>query len=140
MLSKNSTLKLNKMAPNERVDLFLQQFKEPLVIKKETQNIYIYRTNIWKLIDDYDLSDLVLSFFEKNDTTYSAKSIDSFIATLKKKLPKMGYPSNEYIAFKNGLFHRTSKQFIISMELLNMHLYYKNYLHCFKNMEIKSKY
>lgn len=111
MAPKNTSLKLDKMAQNERVELFLEQFSEPIVIQKESQHIYLYRKNIWLLIDDYDLSDFVVSFFDKNNTSYSAKSIDSFISTLKKKLPKMGTMSNEYIAFNNGVIHRLTGDF-----------------------------
>lgn len=107
----HSILKLDKMAQNERVDLFLKQFSELIVVQKESQHIYVYRENIWVFIDDYEFSDIIVHFFDKNGTSYSAKSIDAFIQTLKKKLPKMGISSNEYVAFNNGVIDRLTGDF-----------------------------
>lgn len=112
MTPDNPSLRLDKLAQNEKVDLFLGQFEDHIALHKESRNIYVYQINVWVLIDDYELYDLIIKFFDKYSSSYSAKTIDSFIQTLKIKLPKMGIPSNHFIAFNNGLIDRITGNLI----------------------------
>ena len=83
-----------------------------LALNPQDRELYHYDGISWQRVDEFDLIDKAVTFFDEQDFGYSARSIDSVIETIKIQSPKMGSMAKELIAFKNGTFNRATLEFL----------------------------
>lgn len=92
--------------PNEKAQAFKNWLGLDLALQRGSREIYSYDGKLWNKVDEEDLEEKVVIFFDKNELGYSDKTISSLINTLKAQLPRMEESSNDWIAFNNGVLNR----------------------------------
>ena len=75
------------------------------------KELYHYTGVNWELLQRSELEIKAVQFYDEQEFTYSARSIDSMIDTAKIQAAKMGEQSKELLAFKNGVLNRSTLEF-----------------------------
>ena len=75
------------------------------------KELYCYTGTSWEMIIKSELEMKAVQFYDEQEFTYSARSIDSMIETVKIQAPKMGEQAKELLAFKNGVLNRATLEF-----------------------------
>ncbi len=75
------------------------------------KELYHYTGANWEILPRSELEVKAVQFYDEQEFTYSARSIDSMIDTAKIQAPKMGEQSRELLAFKNGVLNRSTLEF-----------------------------
>lgn len=82
-----------------------------LAMQRSSQKIYAYNGKTWNIKDDDELVESLVAYLDENELSYSERSINTLIGTLKIQLPRMGEPSPDLIAFDNGVLNRNTLLF-----------------------------
>ena len=75
------------------------------------KELYHYTGVNWEILPRSELEVKAVQFYDEQEFTYSARSIDSMIDTAKIQAAKMGEQSKELLAFKNGVLNRSTLEF-----------------------------
>lgn len=75
------------------------------------KELYHYTGANWEILPRSELEVKAVQFYDEQEFTYSARSIDSMIDTAKIQAAKMGEQSKELLAFKNGVLNRSTLEF-----------------------------
>ncbi|OBW95197.1 phage/plasmid primase, P4 family [Gallibacterium salpingitidis] len=99
-----------KDGTNIKARAFVKWLGLDLAVQRESGNIYAYNGLIWERVDEQDLTYKAVGFFEENEFSYSARTIENIINTAKIQLPLMKEAKN-FISFKNGSLNRDTLEF-----------------------------
>lgn len=100
-----------KSGTNKKARAITSSLGMDLALHELEDQIYVYDGIIWKPISKKQIKDLILEYYEENDFSYSARTLDSVFDTIKAQLPMMDNQADELIAFKNGTFNRNTLTF-----------------------------
>ncbi|MDH2998665.1 DNA primase [Pasteurellaceae bacterium LFhippo2] len=96
---------------NEKARAFKNWLGLDIALKRGVREIFSYDGKMWSKLDDDDLEEKAVIFFDENDLGYSDNTINRIINTLKAQLPRMAECSNDLIAFNNGVLNRNTLMF-----------------------------
>ena len=106
------TPKIKEKDPtNEKSRAFQKWLGLDMALQRGSREIYAYNGQIWNKLENDDLEESAVKFFDENEIGYSDSTIDRLINTLKKQLPRMGEMPNDLIAFDNGVLNRNTLEF-----------------------------
>lgn len=106
------TPKIKEKDPtNEKSRAFQKWLGLDMALQRGSREIYAYNGQIWNKLENDDLEESAVKFFDENEIGYSDSTIDRLINTLKTQLPRMGEMPNDLIAFNNGVLNRNTLEF-----------------------------
>lgn len=101
-----------KDGTNKKARALTKWLNMDLALNPQDRELYHHDGISWRMVDEHDFKARAVSFFEEQDFSYSARTIESIIETIKIQSPKMGKQAQELIAFNNGTFNRTTLEFL----------------------------
>lgn len=75
------------------------------------KEFYHYTGVNWEILPIPEMEAKAVQFYDEQGFTYSARSINSMIDTVKIQATKIGEQSKELLAFKNGVLNRSTLEF-----------------------------
>ncbi|WP_032093371.1 phage/plasmid primase, P4 family [Necropsobacter rosorum] len=100
-----------KDGTNIKARAFVKWLNLDITLHSLDKELYYYTGVNWEMIPRSELEVKAVQFYDEQEFTYSARSIDSMIDTAKIQAPKMGEQAKELLAFKNGVLNRTTLEF-----------------------------
>lgn len=101
-----------KDGTNKKARALSRWLNMDLALSTQDRKLYHYDGIRWQMVEEYELVDKAVAFFDEQDFNYSARTIESIIDTIKIQSPKMGTQVKELIAFNNGTFNRATLEFL----------------------------
>ncbi|OOF44239.1 DNA primase [Rodentibacter trehalosifermentans] len=101
-----------KDGTNKKARALSKWLNMDLALSTQDRKLYHYDGIRWQMVEEYELVDKAVAFFDEQDFNYSARTIESIIDTIKIQAPKMGTQVKELIAFNNGTFNRATLEFL----------------------------
>ncbi|OOF88331.1 DNA primase [Rodentibacter ratti] len=101
-----------KDGTNKKARALSKWLNMDLALSTQDRKLYHYDGIRWQMVEEYELVDKAVTFFDEQDFNYSARTIESIIDTIKIQSPKMGTQVKELIAFNNGTFNRATLEFL----------------------------
>lgn len=101
-----------KDGTNKKARALSKWLNMDLALSTQDRKLYHYDGIRWQMVEEYELVDKAVAFFDEQDFNYSARTIESIIETIKIQSPKMGTQVKELIAFNNGTFNRATLEFL----------------------------
>lgn len=112
IIDKNTLPKLKeKDGTNIKARAFVKWLNLDIAQHRLDKELYCYTGISWETIIKSELEMKAVQFYDEQEFTYSARSIDSMIETVKIQAPKMGEQAKELLAFKNGVLNRATLEF-----------------------------
>ncbi|VEH66053.1 phage/plasmid primase, P4 family, C-terminal domain [Rodentibacter pneumotropicus] len=101
-----------KDGTNKKARALSKWLNMDLALSTQERKLYHYDGIKWQVVEEYDVIDKAVAFFDEQDFNYSARTIETIIETIKIQSPKMGMQVKELIAFNNGTFNRATLEFL----------------------------
>ena len=102
---------LSQMQASQKADVLIEHYENNLSLDMVTNEVYIYKDNVWQMISEMDLKRELVQLFRRSNAHYSEKGIKSTIDTMKLQIPLKNEPARNLIGFKNGVFDLDTRTF-----------------------------
>ena len=102
---------LSQMQASQKADVLIEHYENNLSLDMVTNEVYIYKDNVWQMISEMDLKRELVQLFRQSNAHYSEKGIKSTIDTMKLQIPLKNEPARNLIGFKNGVFDLDTRTF-----------------------------
>ena len=102
---------LSQMQASQKADVLIDHYENNLSLDMVTNEVYIYKDNVWQMISEMDLKRELVQLFRQSNAHYSEKGIKSTIDTMKLQIPLKNEPARNLIGFKNGVFDLDTRTF-----------------------------
>ncbi|MBI0095010.1 MULTISPECIES: primase-helicase zinc-binding domain-containing protein [Gilliamella] len=102
---------LSQMQASQKADVLIEHYENNLSLDMVTNEVYIYKDNVWQMISEMDLKRELVQLFRLSNAHYSEKGIKSTIDTMKLQIPLKNEPTRNLIGFKNGVFDLDTRTF-----------------------------
>ena len=102
---------LSQMQASQKADVLIAHYDNNLALEIVTNEVYIYKDNVWQMISEMDLKRELVQLFRQSNAHYSEKGIKSTIDTMKLQIPLKNEPARNLIGFKNGVFDLDTRTF-----------------------------
>ena len=78
---------LSQMQASQKADVLIEHYENNLSLDMVTNEVYIYKDNVWQMISEMDLKRELVQLFRQSNAHYSEKGIKSTIDTMKLQIP-----------------------------------------------------
>ena len=102
---------LSQMQASQKADVLIEHYDNNLALDMLTNEVYLYKDNVWQMISEMDLKRELVQLFRQSNAHYSEKGIKSTIDTMKLQIPLKGEQARNLIGFRNGIFDLNDRAF-----------------------------
>ena len=102
---------LSQMQASQKADVLIEHYDNNLALDMLTNEVYLYKDNVWQIISEMDLKRELVQLFRQSNAHYSEKGIKSTIDTMKLQIPLKGEQARNLIGFRNGIFDLNDRAF-----------------------------
>lgn len=102
---------LSQMQASQKADVLIDHYDNNLALDMLTNEVYLYKDNVWLMISEMDLKRELVQLFRQSNAHYSEKGIKSTIDTMKLQIPLKGDQARNLIGFRNGIFDLNDRAF-----------------------------
>ena len=102
---------LSQMQASQKADVLIEHYDNNLALDMLTNEVYLYKDNVWQIISEMDLKRELVQLFRQSNAHYSEKGIKSTIDTMKLQIPLKGDQARNLIGFRNGIFDLNDRAF-----------------------------
>lgn len=92
--------------------MFFERSSERYAYDKETKQFYLYRENVWKVLDEYILYSDLIKFLKEIKSKYTKKQLDNYVSLFRYEVPLMQYPKVELMGFLDVVIDRITGEML----------------------------